>query len=107
MTVGELKKIVENYIKTNSSKDEVVLRRIDENDDSVPMSINKTKVVAGFIANTREKYINTCGWEYDCYTPGKPCYEYCKHCEKGGIKYREKTIFTNKETSGRSVLSIG
>lgn len=102
-----MKKVVDKYIEAHSCKDEVVLRRVTEDGESVPMPIKKSNVKPRGINKTREKCVVTCGWEYDCYTPGKPCYEYCKHCEKGGIKYREKTIFTNKETSGRSVLSIG
>lgn len=107
MTVGELKKIVESYIKTHSSKDEVVLRSKDDDGDAIPVSIEKMNVKSSRVNKTREKYIASCGWEYDCYTPGKPCYDMCKNCEKGGIKYREKLIFTNDDTYGKSVLSIG
>lgn len=107
MTVGELKKVVDKYIEAHSCKDEVVLILVTEDGESVPLPIKKSNVKPRAINKTREKYVVTCGWEYDCYTPGKPCYEMCRNCEKGGEKYREKLAFSDDDEYGKSVLAIG
>ncbi len=104
MKVKDLKKYIDDYIAKHSENDDVVFG-YDYDDEFQVSSFSKRNLKSGIMTTVKEQYIKTCGWEYDCHTPGKSCLERCKHCPDGGIGYRDKKVF-NTSGYGKSVLMI-
>lgn len=107
MKVSELKKIVDDYIKSHSVDDEVMLlydicwwdktKRVIE-----PMKEKHIKPTK--IAECEETVVLKCAYSDECIPPSGVDFEDCANCPEGGTRIRTKLVEAKK--FGKDVLGI-
>ena len=111
MKVTDLKKLLDEYIENGFGDATVVIlnnaKNKDNNEHDVVEALKKKNVYSSRKQLVEIEYVKSCGYETDCYTPGRSClYTHCRTCADGGIGHYTKEKLSPKHGEPALVIEV-